>query len=116
MNSGLVYSTGQGEMCPACGKVKSSCICSSLKKNVIQGSGVVRVSRETAGRKGKGVTLIAGLPLDENGVTALAKKLKTTCGAGGTVKEGVIEIQGDHREKVVAELIKMGYPAKKSGG
>ena len=80
------------------------------------GDGVVRVSRETKGRKGKGVTLITGLPLDLKGLQKLAKQLKRRCGAGGTVKEGVIEIQGEHRDLLVAELKKQGFVVKRSGG
>lgn len=76
----------------------------------------VRVGRETAGRAGKGVTTITGLPLSMSDIEALAAKLKKRCGSGGTVREGVIEIQGDHRDVIVAELIKMGWEAKRSGG
>ena len=76
----------------------------------------VRVGREVAGRSGKGVSVITGLPLSEADLEALATKLKKTCGAGGAVKDGKIEIQGDHRDRLVAELIKLGYDAKKSGG
>jgi len=76
----------------------------------------VRVSRETKGRKGKGVTLVAGVPLEGIELSDLAKKLKSRCGAGGTVKNGIIEIQGDHRDKVVAELQGRGWTVKKSGG
>jgi translation initiation factor 1 len=78
--------------------------------------GVVRVSRETKGRKGKGVTLIAGLPLDENGLAAFTKDLKRRCGTGGAVKGGVIEIQGDHRDRLVEDLQSRGYRVKKAGG
>ena len=77
---------------------------------------MVRVSRETKGRKGKGVTLVTGLPLSASELNALGKKLKKKCGTGGTVKNGVIEIQGDHRDVLVTELIKLGYDAKRSGG
>jgi translation initiation factor 1 len=76
----------------------------------------VRVGREVAGRSGKGVSVITGLPLDEAALEALAKDLKKACGAGGAVKDGKIEIQGDHRDRLVAELIKLGYDAKRSGG
>lgn len=76
----------------------------------------VRVGREVAGRGGKGVSVITGLPLDAAGLAALATRLKKLCGAGGAVKDGVIEIQGDHRERLVAELLKLGYAAKQSGG
>jgi translation initiation factor 1 len=76
----------------------------------------VRVGREVAGRGGKGVSVITGLPLNEVALEELATKLKKTCGAGGAVKDGKIEIQGDHRDRLVAELIKLGYDAKRSGG
>jgi translation initiation factor 1 len=76
----------------------------------------VRVGREVAGRGGKGVSVITGLPLNEAALDALATKLKKSCGAGGAVKDGRIEIQGDHRDRLVAELIKLGYDAKRSGG
>jgi predicted translation initiation factor SUI1 len=77
---------------------------------------VVRVGRETKGRGGKGVTVIADLPLDEKGLAELAAKLKTRLGTGGTVKDGRIEIQGDHRDRIVAELEGIGYRAKRAGG
>jgi len=76
----------------------------------------VRVGREVAGRGGKGVSVITGLPLDEAALDALATRLKKNCGAGGATKDGRIEIQGDHRDRLVAELIKLGYDAKRSGG
>jgi translation initiation factor 1 len=76
----------------------------------------VRVGREVAGRGGKGVSVITGLPLNEAALEALATQLKKSCGAGGAVKDGRIEIQGDHRDRLVAELIKLGYDAKRSGG
>ncbi|HEU4624185.1 MAG TPA: stress response translation initiation inhibitor YciH [Steroidobacteraceae bacterium] len=76
----------------------------------------VRVGREVAGRGGKGVSVITGLPLDDAALEELATKLKKTCGAGGAVKDGKIEIQGDHRDRLVAELTKLGYDAKRSGG
>jgi translation initiation factor 1 len=76
----------------------------------------VRVGREVAGRAGKGVSVISGLPLDAAGLAELATRLKKLCGAGGAVKNGVIEIQGDHRERLVSELRKLGYASKLSGG
>ncbi len=76
----------------------------------------VRVGREVAGRAGKGVSVISGLPLDAAGLAELATRLKKLCGAGGAVKNGVIEIQGDHRARLVSELLKLGYEAKLSGG
>jgi len=76
----------------------------------------VRVGREVAGRGGKGVSVISGLPLAAGDLEALAARLKKLCGAGGAVKDGRIEIQGDHRDRLVAELVKLGYDAKRSGG
>jgi translation initiation factor 1 len=76
----------------------------------------VRVGRETKGRAGKGVTVVTGLPLAAAEIDALAAQLKKRCGSGGTVRGGMIEIQGDHRDVIVAELVKLGWPAKKSGG
>ena len=78
--------------------------------------GIVRIRRETKGRKGTGVCIITGLPLNENELKALAKKLKQTCGTGGAVKQGVIEIQGDNREKLKTELESQGYTVKLAGG
>ena len=76
----------------------------------------VRVGREVAGRGGKGVSVVTGLPLNAAGLDALATQLKKSCGAGGVAKDGRIEIQGDHRDRLVAELIRLGYDAKRSGG
>ena len=76
----------------------------------------VRVGREVAGRAGKGVSVISGLPLAATDLEALASRLKRLCGAGGAVRDGVIEIQGDHRDRLVVELRRLGYDAKRSGG
>jgi len=76
----------------------------------------VRVGREVAGRSGKGVSVISGLPLAAADLEALASRLKRLCGAGGAVRDGVIEIQGEHRDRLVAELCRLGYDAKRSGG
>jgi len=78
--------------------------------------GVVRVGRETKGRKGKGVTVITGVPLHPDGIAELAARLKKQCGSGGTVRDGVIEIQGDHRDAIVAALSKLGWTVKRAGG
>ena len=111
---GLVYSSEQGTMCSDCEKPKKACSCKASK--VPEGDGIVRVGRETKGRKGKGVTVVTGVLLADKELTKLAKELKKRCGSGGTVKEGVIEIQGDHRDVLVAELTKRGYKVKRSGG
>ena len=114
-NSGIVYSTGQGAMCPSCGKPAAHCICSRVTTPQ-KGDGVVRVGRSTKGRKGKGVTVVNGIPLAHDGLSKLAQQLKRICASGGTVKDGVIEIQGDFRDKVMEELRKKGYNVKRSGG
>jgi translation initiation factor 1 len=114
-HSKLVYSTESGSECPQCGKPKKQCRCSTPTYTP-RGDGIVRVSRETKGRKGKGVTVISGVPVILEDLQVLAKRLKQKCGAGGTVKDGIIEIQGDHRDTVVQELSKQGFTVKKSGG
>ena len=103
-------------LCPKCHQLKKACTCQPDEPSAPSKSTVVRVGRETKGRGGKGVTIISDLPLDEKGLTELAAKLKTRLGTGGTVKDGRIEIQGDHRDRIVAELEKMGYRAKRAGG
>jgi translation initiation factor 1 len=112
---GVVYSTEYGEMCPSCGKPVAGCLCRQTHKTP-KGNGVVRVGRETKGRKGNGVTVITGIPLHPDGLLNLAKQLKQQCGSGGTVKGGVIEIQGEHRDVLVEILQKKGYSVKRSGG
>lgn len=76
----------------------------------------IRVGRETAGRSGKGVSVITGLPLAPDALEELAGELKRACGAGGAVRGNQIEIQGEHRDRLIAELLKRGYDAKRSGG
>lgn len=110
-----MYSTDQGRMCPDCGNAVTSCSCRQEKKAVVARGGI-RIGRETKGRKGKGVTVVSGLPLDGQGLLSLAKELKKRCGSGGTVRDGVIEIQGDHRDMLLEELAKRGWQAKRSGG
>lgn len=112
-----VYSTEHGRVCPECGKPSSSCSCSQGKRNSTPaGDGIVRVGRETKGRKGKGVTIISGVPLDAAGLLALGKELKKRCGSGGTVKDGIIEVQGDHRDMLIEELQQRGWKVKRCGG
>jgi len=112
---GTVYSTDIGKTCPECGRAIQQCICTS-EDGTIQGDGIVRISRETKGRKGKGVTLISGVPLLGGELKKLAKQLKQKCSTGGTLKNGVIEIQGDQRELLGKELRKQGFTVKQSGG
>ncbi len=114
--SDIVFSTEFGKMCPQCEKPIEQCICNKKEKQSKKGSGRVRVQRETKGRKGKGVTVITGLPLTMDELKALTKSLKQKGGVGGTVKDGVIEIQGDQRDWIVEELKIRGYDAKRSGG
>ncbi len=113
-NSGLVYSTDGGRICPACRHPVLSCVCRASQP-VPPTDGIVRVSRETKGRAGKGVTLIKGLALEPLALSMLARQLKSTCGSGGTLKHGVIELQGDHCEKVMEALKAQGLVVKRSG-
>lgn len=115
LTGGLVYSTEHGKMCPTCRHPLAECIC---RRNAAPppSDGIVRVSRETKGRKGKGVTLVKGLALEETALAQLGKALKTLCGSGGTVKDGIIEIQGDHCERVIDYLKKHNWVVKRAGG
>jgi translation initiation factor 1 len=115
----IVYSTDQGRRCPECGRPLTECRCKRSKAAqpvAPKGDGIVRVGRETKGRKGKGVTIITGVPLAGEALDALATQLKKRCGCGGTVDGGTIEIQGDQRDLLVAELGKLGYTVRRSGG
>jgi translation initiation factor 1 len=103
-------------LCPKCHQLKKTCTCKPDEPPAPSKSTVVRVGRETKGRRGKGVTIISDLPLDEKGLTELAAKLKNRLGTGGTVKDGRIEIQGDHRDQIIAELEGLGYRVKRAGG
>ena len=115
----LVFSTGAGRLCPECTRPLADCRCKRSKPAqpvVAPGDGIVRVGRETKGRKGKGVTVIKGVPLAGDELEALATKLKKRCGCGGTVDGAIIEIQGDHRDLLLDELGKLGYTVRRSGG
>jgi len=117
MSSGLVYSTDGRRMCPVCRKPLAQCICKAQRAAAPAGDGVVRVSRESKGRGGKTVTLVRGLPLDAAALAALGKRLRSACGTGGTAKDGVLEVQGDHSERVVELLKAEGYAnVKRAGG
>lgn len=116
MTSRLVYATGLGALCPNCRRAVRECVCPKGTPGAAKPSGGVRVGRETQGRSGRGVTTVRGLPLAATDIEALATRLKRRCAAGGRVQDGVIEIQGDHRDQIVAELIKLGFAAKRSGG
>ena len=111
---GLVYSTDAGRLCPDCAKPVAACSCKQTA--LPEGDGIARVRRESKGRGGKTVTTISGVPLPSDQLTALASALKKRCGCGGALKDGVIEIQGDHVELLLAELAARGFRAKKSGG
>lgn len=112
---GLVYSTDGGRMCPACRRPLASCACAANAAARPAGDGVVRVGRESKGRGGKVVTLVRGLPLDDAALLALGKRLKAACGTGGTVKDGIVEVQGDHRDRVAAWLEEQGYTVRRVG-
>ena len=111
----LVYSTERGLVGPKCRLPMAKCRCGT-EEPAPAGDGVVRVRRETKGRGGKTVTTVWGVPLGGEALRNLASDLKRRCGTGGTAKDGVIEIQGDHREKIVAELSRRGFTAKLAGG
>jgi translation initiation factor 1 len=111
----IIYSTGIGSLCGNCRRPVRECVCPKNAPGAAK-PGAVRVGRETKGRAGKGVTTVSGLPLSLSDIESVAAKLKKRCGSGGTVRDGVIEIQGEHRDVIVAELIKQGWPAKRSGG
>lgn len=105
-----VYSTDSGRIRPQPDdRVATS---GTTKKS----DGIVRIMRDRKQRGGKTVTVITGVPVGEDALTTLAQQLKKLCGSGGTVKDGVIEIQGDHREKVQAKLTELGYKVKLAGG
>ncbi|WP_135457919.1 stress response translation initiation inhibitor YciH [Vibrio echinoideorum] len=101
----LVYSTETGRITPEEEKVQRP-----------KGDGIVRIQKETKGRKGKGVSIVTGLDLDDAPLKLMAAELKKVCGCGGSVKDGNIEIQGDARDKIKAHLEKKGYKVKFSGG
>jgi translation initiation factor 1 len=117
----LVYSTESGRICPECGKPVSACSCkekavkASAQPTGCPNDGTIRIQREAKGRKGKIVTAVYGVPLENEGLSEFAKTLKRRCGAGGSVKDGVILIQGDHRQTLLDELKKQGYTAKPAG-
>ena len=111
---GLVFSTDAGRHCPDCSKPVDACIC---KQTVIPaGDGIARVRRESKGRGGKTVTTITGVPLAEDALKELATTLKKRCGTGGALKDGIIEIQGDHRDVVQRVLEAQGLKVTRAGG
>ncbi len=110
-----VYSTGSGRLCPDCQQPTAKCVC-RRRREVVQGDGVVRVRREVKGRRGKPVTTISGVPLASAALKHRASELKRHCGSGGTVNDGVIEIQGDHRDTVIPLLESRAFTVKRAGG
>ena len=116
-SGGLVYSTDAGRMCPACRQPLASCSCpASRARATPRGDGVARIRRETGGRGGKTVTVVTGLVLDEPALLALCRRLKAACGTGGTVRDGVLELPGDHREQLSSLLAREGIRSKLAGG
>ena len=119
-NSRLVYSTEKGRICPSCGHPTTKCTCkkkkAANKQTTYPNDGIVRIRREVKGRKGKTVTAVFGVSLDDKNLQQFAKNLKRLCGTGGTVKDGVIIIQGDHRETLLKEIEQQGYTVKLAGG
>jgi len=111
---GLVYSTEGGRHCPTCRQPVANCVCKQQKP--VSQDGVVRIQQERKGRGSKAVTVISGVPLAQEELSALAAQLKKRCGCGGTVKQGVIEIQGEHIELLLETLKQHGFRVKKSGG
>ena len=118
-NSRLVYSTETGQICPACQKPVLKCSCKKKQSRPpakVKTDGIIRVQREVKGRKGKTVTTLSGFQIAADEIKHLSAQLKRRCGTGGSVKDGIIIIQGDHREALLSELKKQGYKAKLSGG
>ena len=112
----VVWSSDGGRRCDRCGHPVDRCACSRRRDAEVRGDGRLRVRREVSGRKGKTVTTVRGVALPATELKALAGHLKKRCGSGGTVKDGVIEIQGDHVDAVVEELRNRGHEAKRAGG
>ncbi len=118
-NSRLVYSTETGRICPKCQKSVSVCTCKKKRpesKSQIKSDGIIRIRREVKGRKGKTVTTLSGFDLDDNALNLLSKQIKQHCGTGGSVKDGMVIIQGDHRDTVKGLLEDQGYTVKLAGG
>ena len=122
-NSRLVYSTETGRICPNCENSATKCRCKKGKKAqkmpaaaVYPNDGIVRIRREVKGRRGKTVTAVFGIPLQGRELDQFAKRLKQRCGTGGSVKDGVIVIQGDHGGTLQDEIKKQGYCVRRSGG
>ena len=122
-DSRLVFSTETGRICSVCGKSVSSCSCKGKKAakadkqaTAYPKDGTIRIQREVKGHKGKTVTAVFGVPLENEELQKFAKTLKRRCGAGGSIRDGVILIQGDHRQTLLDEIKKHGYTVKLAGG
>ena len=117
---GTVYSSQHGRMCPHCGLPLKRCVCRANPRGTGRdrpaGDGSVRIRREKKGRAGKTVTTASGFALSDPELQALAKDLRRLCGSGGTVKDGVVEIQGDHADKLVELLRARDFEVKRAGG
>ncbi len=111
----VVYSSDKGRVCPNCGHPEKLCRCSADSSSP-RGDGIVRVRREVKGRKGKTVTTITGLPLAAAELKELAGNLKRKCGSGGSIRDGIVEIQGDHVDLLLGQLSGLGYTVKRAGG
>ncbi|SRR5690554_3974417 len=109
----LVYSTETGKLCPQCGQTAHKGPCP--KNNTLVGDGKVRIGRETKGRKGAGVTVVNGIPLADTELKILLKQLKQLCGVGGSLKDGILELQGDQRDKLLKALANKGWDVKLRG-
>jgi translation initiation factor 1 len=116
MTMALVYSTDKGRLCADCGAPRAQCRCKQQSGSPTAGDGIVRLQRQTHGRGGKAVVVISGLALEPAALKDMAKDLKQRCGCGGAVKDGTIEIQGDHRATLQTALEQLGYKVKLSGG
>jgi len=123
-DGGTVWSSDHGRTCPDCHQPASACTCRAGRRAAGPDTpdrdagrdGVVRVGRQSKGRRGKTVTVITGLPLDAGALDDLARELKRQCGVGGTVRGGDVEIQGDQRDQVVAALERRGWTVRRTGG
>ena len=113
-NNRLVYSTETGRACPECEQAIDDCVCK--QGHAPEGDGIVRISLDTKGRKGKGMTILSGILLKNSELKGLAKELKKKCGVGGAVKDGNIEVQGDQRDLLIKILTEQGFKVKRSGG
>ncbi len=115
-NSKLVYSTAGDNTCPRCGKALQKCQCDQQRRQPAHNDGIIRIQRQTKGRGGKEVTVASGFALKPEALKALAKRLKTSCGSGGSIKDNTVEIQGDHRQTLQKLLEKDGFTVRLSGG